>query len=100
MMFFGGLVPSLSLPQLPIALAGAYRQYAAAAALPSRALRGLYGGKEVQFGNKVSKDGGNKTRRKWKPNVVSKNLYSDILEKKFKLKRVAPGVCCLRRSSP
>ena len=34
---------------------------AAAAVLPSRALRGLYGGKEVQFGNKVSKDGGNKT---------------------------------------
>lgn len=98
-MFFGGLVPSvsLSLPQLPIALAGATRQYAAAAALPSRALRGLYGGKEVQFGNKVSKDGGNKTRRKWKPNVVSKNLYSDILEKKFKLKVTTYVLRCIKK---
>ncbi|QDZ18264.1 mitochondrial ribosomal protein L24 [Chloropicon primus] len=72
------------------------RDYAAAA-LPSRALRGLYGGKEVQFGNKVSKDGGNKTRRKWKPNVVSKNLYSDVLEKKFKLKVTTYVLRCIKK---
>ena len=66
-------------------------------AIPSRSLRGLYGGKQVQFGNKVSEDGGNKTRRKWKPNVVTKNLYSDLLERKFRLKVTTYVLRCINK---
>src|SRR3989442_630844 len=33
-----------------------------------QSLKGLYGGKHIQFGNKIS-DFGNKSRRTWKPNV-------------------------------
>ena len=53
---------------------------------PRRAHRGLFGGKRVQFGNKVSEDGGNKTRRKWKPNVVKKHLFSQALGTSLKVK--------------
>ena len=53
---------------------------------PRRAHRGLFGGKRVQFGNKVSEDGGNKTRRKWKPNVVKKHLFSEALGQSLKVK--------------
>ena len=38
-----------------------------------------------------------KSRRKWKPNVVSKNLYSDILEKKFKLKVTTYVLRCIKK---
>ena len=93
---FGCLLPTLQRSSL-CSFLGASRQYAAAAALPSRALRGLYGGKQVQFGNKVSKDGGNKTRRRWKPNVVSKNLYSDLLDRKFKLKVTTYVLRCIKK---
>mmetsp|Transcript_18684 Transcript_18684/g.46523 ORF Transcript_18684/g.46523 Transcript_18684/m.46523 type:complete len:264 (-) Transcript_18684:147-938(-) len=46
----------------------------------NRVKRGLYGGKNVQFGNNVSEDGGNKTRRMWRPNAHRKRLYSEILD--------------------
>lgn len=49
-----------------------------------RARRGLFAGKRVVFGNKISEDGGNKSRRKWRPNAQRKSLYSEILEKSFK----------------
>lgn len=48
--------------------------------------RGLYGGKSIQFGNNVSKKTETKTRRYWKPNVLSKSLYSVALKKKIKLR--------------
>lgn len=49
-----------------------------------RARRGLFAGKRVVFGNKISEDGGNKSRRKWRPNAQRKSLYSEILDKSFK----------------
>lgn len=68
-------------------------------AYPNRAWRGLYGGRQLQFGNRISEQGGNKydddantvacmhdgtpcyrTRRVWKPNVQHKRLYSEILD--------------------
>ena len=64
---------------------------------PGRAMRGLYGGKRVQFGNKVSEDGGNKSRRSWKPNVVSKTLHSDLLEESFKLKVTTYVLRCIKK---
>ncbi|ORY91839.1 ribosomal L28 family-domain-containing protein [Syncephalastrum racemosum] len=50
-----------------------------------RAQRGLFGGKHIQFGNNnpFSKK---KTRRTWLPNVQSKKLYSDALQKFIDLK--------------
>lgn len=45
----------------------------------NRSRRGLYDGKDVRFGNKVSFSG-KKSRRKFKPNVVKKRLYSEILD--------------------
>jgi large subunit ribosomal protein L28 len=52
----------------------------------NRAKRGLFGGRRIQFGNKISEDGGNKSRRSWKPNVHTVSLYSEALNKKFQLK--------------
>jgi large subunit ribosomal protein L28 len=46
----------------------------------NRSRRGLYDGKDVGFGNKVSHSE-RKTRRKFKPNVFLKRLYSEVLNK-------------------
>ena len=67
------------------------------AAIPNRSQRGLYGGKGIQYGNKVSEDGGNKTRRRWKPNVIKKNLKSDILDKTFKLNITTYVLRCIKK---
>ncbi|KAJ4297916.1 hypothetical protein N0V90_005815 [Kalmusia sp. IMI 367209] len=48
--------------------------------------KGLYGGKMIQFGNNVSHKTETKTRRYWKPNVLSKSLYSVALKKRIKLR--------------
>lgn len=48
--------------------------------------RGLYGGQRIQFGNNVSSKTETKTRRHWKPNVVTKGLYSITLKKRIKLR--------------
>jgi len=45
-----------------------------------RTRRGLYAGRRVLFGNRVSEDGGNRTRRKWLPNVHGKRILSNILD--------------------
>lgn len=48
---------------------------------------GLYGGTTVQFGNKISKGRNEgKTRRTWHPNIRRETLYSEALQKSFKLK--------------
>ncbi|KAH7075330.1 50S ribosomal protein-like protein L24 [Paraphoma chrysanthemicola] len=51
-----------------------------------QANRGLYGDQMIQFGNNVSHKTETKTRRYWKPNVLSKSLYSVALKKKIKLR--------------
>ncbi|KAG0333524.1 39S ribosomal protein L24, mitochondrial [Podila humilis] len=43
-----------------------------------RAQRGLFGGKQIQFGNNVPHSK-TKTRRTWLPNVQSKRLFSETL---------------------
>eukprot|EP01116_Phalansterium_solitarium_P024211 TRINITY_DN8806_c0_g1_i2.p2 TRINITY_DN8806_c0_g1~~TRINITY_DN8806_c0_g1_i2.p2 ORF type:complete len:253 (-),score=85.41 TRINITY_DN8806_c0_g1_i2:1701-2459(-) len=50
-----------------------------------RAQRGLYGGKTILSGNHVSFSN-KKTRRTWLPNVQSKKLYSELLEKPVPLR--------------
>jgi len=51
-----------------------------------QANHGLYGDQMIQFGNNVSDKTETKTRRYWKPNVLSKSLYSVALKKKIKLR--------------
>ncbi|EOA90773.1 hypothetical protein ACJQWK_11197 [Exserohilum turcicum] len=51
--------------------------------------KGLYGEQMIRFGNNVSKDTETKTRRNWKPNVLSKSLYSVALKKRIKLRVTA-----------
>ncbi|KAF1852213.1 uncharacterized protein K460DRAFT_270468 [Cucurbitaria berberidis CBS 394.84] len=55
-------------------------------ALFKQANKGLYGEQMIQFGNNVSEDTETKTRRNWKPNVLSKSLYSVALKKRIKLR--------------
>jgi large subunit ribosomal protein L28 len=54
-----------------------------------QANNGLYGEQMIRFGNNVSKDTETKTRRNWKPNVLSKSLYSVALKKRIKLRITA-----------
>jgi large subunit ribosomal protein L28 len=50
-----------------------------------RAKKGLFAGKTTHFGNRVSEDGGNKSRRSWKPNAHRKRLYSETLDEMIPL---------------
>lgn len=45
----------------------------------NRSRRGLYDGKDVGFGNRVTFSKST-TRRKFKPNVIKKRVYSEILD--------------------
>ncbi|TLD33063.1 hypothetical protein PspLS_00647 [Pyricularia sp. CBS 133598] len=42
--------------------------------------KGLYGSASIRFGNNVSEKYEVKTRRKWRPNVQTRRLYSESLE--------------------
>ncbi|CAI6257480.1 unnamed protein product [Periconia digitata] len=48
--------------------------------------KGLYGGQMIQFGNNISRKTKTTTRRFWKPNVLSKGLYSVALKKRVNLR--------------
>jgi len=60
-----------------------------------RARKGLYAGRKLLSGNKVSEDGGNRSRRKWKPNVGRNSLYSEILGRKVFLRCTAHALRCI-----
>lgn len=63
-----------------------------------RALRGLYAGRHIQFGNKISEDGGNKTRRCWKPNRQKKRLFSLGLDRRVWLDVTTHALRCIDRA--
>ncbi|KAK6154082.1 hypothetical protein DH2020_013721 [Rehmannia glutinosa] len=63
-----------------------------------RAHRGLYAGRHIQFGNRVSEDGGNKTRRTWKPNVQEKRLFSYILDRHVRVKVSTHALRCIDKA--
>lgn len=63
-----------------------------------RAKRGLYGGRHIQFGNQISEDGGNKTRRTWKPNVQEKRLFSLILDRFIRIKVTTHTLRCIDKA--
>ncbi|CAI9093464.1 OLC1v1028966C1 [Oldenlandia corymbosa var. corymbosa] len=62
-----------------------------------RAHRGLFAGRHIQYGNRVSEDGGNKTRRCWKPNVQDKKLFSYALDRQIRLKVTTHALRCIDR---
>ncbi|GMH42357.1 hypothetical protein BSKO_10276 [Bryopsis sp. KO-2023] len=66
--------------------------------IAKRARRGLFAGKNVMFGNKVSEDGENKSRRQWKPNVQTKRLYSETLDQMVKLRVTTHALGCIDRA--
>lgn len=47
---------------------------------------GLYGNAIVQFGNNVAPESGVKTRRRWHPNIVHKQLFSRALGRTLRIK--------------
>lgn len=51
----------------------------------NRPLRGLYAGKSLSHGNTVS-DFGNRTRRRWLPNVQYCRLYSEALQERVRVR--------------
>lgn len=63
-----------------------------------RAKRGLFAGRHIQFGNRISEDGGNKTRRTWKPNVQEKRLFSYILDRHIRLKVTTHALRCIDKA--
>ncbi|AEE85916.1 putative ribosomal protein L28/L24 [Arabidopsis thaliana] len=63
-----------------------------------RAKRGLYAGRHIQYGNRVSEDGGNKSRRCWKPNVQEKRLFSYIFDSHIKVKVTTHALRCIDKA--
>ncbi|XP_022729910.1 54S ribosomal protein L24, mitochondrial-like [Durio zibethinus] len=64
----------------------------------ARAKRGLYAGRHIQFGNRISEDGGNKSRRTWKPNVQEKRLFSYILDRHIRVKVTTHALRCIDKA--
>ncbi|KAI9121110.1 hypothetical protein K1719_008143 [Acacia pycnantha] len=63
-----------------------------------RAQRGIYASRHIQFGNRVSEDGGNKTRRTWKPNVQEKRLFSFIMDRHILVKITSHALRCIDKA--
>ncbi|KAK4755961.1 hypothetical protein SAY87_009718 [Trapa incisa] len=63
-----------------------------------RANRGIFAGRHIRFGNQVSEDGGNKSRRSWKPNVQEKRLFSYILDRHIRVKVTTHAIRCIDKA--
>ncbi|KAF2316677.1 hypothetical protein GH714_042018 [Hevea brasiliensis] len=88
-----------------------------------RAKRGLFAGRHIQFGNRISEDGGNnlndlslsrgdllaevhcvlvngddRSRRTWKPNVQEKRLFSYILDRHVRVKVTTHALRCIDKA--
>ncbi|PHU09381.1 hypothetical protein BC332_21241 [Capsicum chinense] len=63
-----------------------------------RAHRGLFAGRHIQFGNRVSEKGGNTSRRSWKPNVQEKRLFSYILDRHIRVKVTTHALRCIDKA--
>lgn len=78
-------------------LAPAVRR-ALARVVQGKARRGVFAGKHVKFGNRVSEDGGNKTRRRWLPNAQKKRVYSELLEEMIPMRVTAHALRCMDKA--
>ncbi|CCF56156.1 hypothetical protein KAFR_0A07220 [Kazachstania africana CBS 2517] len=50
--------------------------------------KGLYGGSFIQFGHSIS-ESKNKVKRRWLPNIVRKELWSEALNRRIRIKLTA-----------
>ncbi|GBG24774.1 39S ribosomal protein L28, mitochondrial [Hondaea fermentalgiana] len=66
-------------------------------ARPGRAQRGIYAGRTIQFGNKVS-HAKNRSRRRWDPNVQNHTYKSEILDETFKLRVTTHAMRCIKQA--
>eukprot|EP00898_Chlorokybus_atmophyticus_P004497 jgi/Chlat1/5048/Chrsp33S04998 len=64
----------------------------------NRAQRGLYAGRKVLYGNKVSEDGGNRSRRRWKPNRQNKHLFSELLDRMVPCQVTTHALRCIDKA--
>lgn len=64
----------------------------------NRAKRGLFAGRHIQFGHRISEDGGNKTSRCWKPNTQDKRLFSYILDRHIRIKVTTHALRCIDKA--
>lgn len=48
--------------------------------------QGLYGGAHIQYGNQISEKNEIKTRRYWRPNIQTKQLWSEALGRMIRLR--------------
>jgi len=78
-------------------LAPAVRR-ALARVVQGKARRGVFAGKHIKFGNRVSEDGGNKTRRRWLPNAQKKRVYSEILGEMIPMRVTAHALRCMDKA--
>ena len=69
-------------------------QHSRGMAYMKRRQRGLYGPKEVRFGNNVSHSV-RRTRRMWKPNVQVKRIYSETLDEMIRLRVTTHVLRCI-----
>jgi large subunit ribosomal protein L28 len=67
------------------ALSALWRRGGKGGHVPQRARRGLFHGRRVIAGNRVSVDYGKKSRRMWLPNVVRARLWSAALGRSVRL---------------
>ncbi|KYQ93257.1 hypothetical protein DLAC_05912 [Tieghemostelium lacteum] len=63
----------------------------------NRGQRGLYGGKQIIFGNTICFSN-KKSRRNWKPNVQSKTYHSDILDTDLRVKVTCHTIRCIDKA--
>lgn len=63
----------------------------------SRAKKGLFHGKHIQFGNNVSHSE-RKTRRTFKPNIQKVSLFSDVLDRKLRLNVTTKALRCIDKA--
>ena len=80
---------------------GTWRGFASGArkrdAGSNRAAKGLYAGRDVGFGNKVSHSE-RKTRRMWKPNVQKKRLWSEALQDFIRFSVTTHALRCIDKA--
>ncbi|EGC38205.1 hypothetical protein DICPUDRAFT_22474, partial [Dictyostelium purpureum] len=62
-----------------------------------RAQRGLYGGKDILFGNILSFSN-KKTRRDWKPNVHNKTYHSNLLGTDIRVRVTSYVIRCIDKA--
>ena len=78
-------------------LAPAVRR-ALARVVQGKARRGVFAGRHVKFGNRVSEDGGNKTRRRWLPNAQRKRVYSETLGEMIPMRVTTHALRCMDKA--